>query len=78
MDEFLPPVAVLMLSAVSLWITTALPQALEAAVTDANGSAAIVMYLEPGEQRAYPREIQEERPEPPIAEGIRAEGSMRA
>lgn len=79
-NGFLPPVVIVLLSAVtfSFWMASVLLQAFEIALNDDRGSAAIFMYPEPGEQQRNPRDIEEERPEPPIADAARSEGPARA
>jgi hypothetical protein len=75
-DRIFAAVAIVVLLALTVtsWTAAGLPQALETAASAANGSGAITHNPELDGERPYPRDIEEEHPEPPLAGALRAEG----
>ena len=66
-DGIFSVIVIVLLFALVFWAAAVLPQALQVATVTANASAAILAYSERGD--AYPRDIEEEQPEPPLAGG---------
>lgn len=64
-DGIFSVIVIVLLFALAFWAAAVLPQALQIATVTANASAAIPAYSERGD--AYPRDIEEEQPEPPLA-----------